>query len=456
MPVMTVREVASACGGRLIATEEEASRQVVGGVTDNRKIEEGNLFFAIVGSRVDAHAFIPQAFAAGAAAVVCEREIEQCAGPLIIVEKTELALAKIAAYYRSLLTIPVIGITGSVGKTSTKEMIASILSEKFRVLKTDGNFNNEIGMPLTLLRIRDHHEVAVVEMGINHFGEMERLSRVAMPDLFVITNIGACHLEFLGDLDGVLKAKTEGLPLLKDKTPVVLNGDDQKLRTLAQDGHIKPLYYGIDSTDGLVYADRITSRGEEGSSFVLHMDKEELDAVVHVPGRHMIMNAMAGALVACELGLSHAQIVSGIAKMQTISGRSNFIHTKELTVIDDCYNANPNSMKASLEVLSNCSGRRIAVLGDMGELGTEEEKLHYEVGAYLADLKLDAVFLSGSLAAALKQGITDHCDIPVFYFADKEALLPKLQSYLEPKDTILVKASHFMGYSQIVDALTKQ
>jgi UDP-N-acetylmuramoyl-tripeptide--D-alanyl-D-alanine ligase len=451
---MTLENVAKACSGRLFVTEEKKNPPVIGGVTDNRQIEEGNLFFAIRGEKTDGHKYAQAAFEAGASAVVLEYVPEDYVGNYILVESTQQALKDIAAYYRSLLTIPVIGIAGSVGKTSTKEMVASVLSQKYKVLKTAGNFNNEIGMPLTLLRIREEHEVAVVEMGINHFGEMERLTKVAVPDLFVMTNIGACHLENLGDLDGVLKAKTEGFPIMKENTPLVINADDEKLYSLREDRHMRPLLYGIEKTEGLAYADEILSQGEAGTDALIHVGGESARVHISVPGKHMVLNALAAACVGKELGLSMQEIADGIEAMRTIAGRSNFLHENGKTVIDDCYNANPASMKASLEVLSHCKGRRIAVLGDMGELGSDERKLHRQVGEFVAGLGLDQVYLCGSLTEEMKEPLFA-ANTKVIYCKEKEALIEALLQDSKKGDTILVKASHFMGFEEVVSALVK-
>lgn len=452
---MTLENVAKACSGRLFVTEEKKNVTVVGGVTDNRQVEEGNLFFAIRGEKTDGHKYAQAAFDAGASAVVLEYLPENYQGNYILVDSTEQALKDIAGYYRSTLQIPIVGIAGSVGKTSTKEMVASVLAQKYKVLKTAGNFNNEIGMPLTLLRIRPEHEVAVIEMGINHFGEMERLTRVALPDLFVMTNIGACHLENLGDLDGVLKAKTEGFPLMKEGTPLVINADDEKLYQLREDRHMKPLLYGIDDREGLAYADEIQSHGEEGTEARLHLAGESKKVQISVPGIHMVRNALAAACVGKELGLTIEEIAAGIEAMCTIAGRSNFLHEKGRTIIDDCYNANPASMKASLEVLSHCKGRKIAVIGDMGELGKEEKELHREVGSFAAALSLDEVYLCGELCQEMREPLLASGTV-VFSYKEKEALIEALLQDVKEKDTILVKASHFMGFDQVVSALTEK
>ena len=232
MKNMTLERITEVCGGVYYGSEADKKKEIAGAVIDSRQVESGYLFIAVKGEKVDGHQFIPQVFEKGALAVLSEQELSEPAGPYIRVESTLGAMKKLAAYYRRSLDIKVVGITGSVGKTTTKEMLASVLSTHFNTLKTLGNFNNELGMPLTLLRLREEHEAAIVEMGISDFGEMTRLTRIAKPDTCVITNIGLCHLEFLKSRDGILKAKTEIFDFLKEDGHVILNGDDDKLVTV--------------------------------------------------------------------------------------------------------------------------------------------------------------------------------------------------------------------------------
>lgn len=462
MKNMTLENIEKACGGRYIGTEAEKKTEVLGVVIDSRQVESGYLFVAIPGEKVDGHKFIPDVFAKGAAAVLSEQQLEDPAGPYILVESTTKALRDLAEYYRKSLDIKVVGITGSVGKTSTKEMIASVLSEKYRVLKTEGNYNNEIGLPLTIFKIRAEHEVAVLEMGISEFGEMHRLATMANPDICVITNIGLCHLENLKTRDGILKAKTESFAHLKKDGIAILNGDDDKLSTIRQVGDQEPVFYGMEEkmeyredAKKSVYATGVENLGLYGMQARIHTPEGERDVRIPIPGEHNVYNALAATAVGLSLGLSLDQISSGILKAKTIGGRTNLLNTGSMTVIDDCYNANPVSMKASIDVLATAEGRKIAVLGDMGELGENEKKLHYEVGEYLAKKEIDVLFCAGELSeeiakAAQKESKT--CE--VYYFKTREALLEQLLPFLKKGDTVLVKASHFMEYPKIVKALT--
>ena len=462
MKNMTLENIEKACGGRYIGTEAEKKTEVLGVVIDSRQVESGYLFVAIPGEKVDGHKFIPDVFAKGAAAVLSEEQLEDPAGPYILVESTTKALRDLAEYYRKSLDIKVVGITGSVGKTSTKEMIASVLSEKYRVLKTEGNYNNEIGLPLTIFKIRAEHEVAVLEMGISEFGEMHRLATMANPDICVITNIGLCHLENLKTRDGILKAKTESFAHLKKDGIAILNGDDDKLSTIRQVGDKEPVFYGMEEkmeyredAKKSVYATGVENLGLYGMQARIHTPEGERDVRIPIPGEHNVYNALAATAVGLSLGLSLDQISSGILKAKTIGGRTNLLNTGSMTVIDDCYNANPVSMKASIDVLATAEGRKIAVLGDMGELGENEKKLHYEVGEYLAKKEIDVLFCAGELSeeiakAAQKESKT--CE--VYYFKTRDALLEQLLPFLKKGDTVLVKASHFMEYPKIVKALT--
>ena len=395
MEYLTLERIAAVCGGTYVGEESKRGLCIQGAVTDSRQIKEGYLFLPVKGERVDGHDFIPSVFAQGALATLTEKPLESCPGPYIQVESCLASLKKIAAYYRSQLSIPIVGITGSVGKTSTKEMIASVLSAKYHVLKTAGNFNNEIGLPLTILRIQKEHEVAVVEMGISEFGEMRRLAEIARPDLCVITNIGTCHLENLGDRDGVLRAKTEVFEHLSPGAAVFLNGDDDKLAGISQAGDTTPLFYGRNGQD--ICMDEVEELGLKGSRANLHTPKGEIRVEIPIPGGHHLYNAMAAAGVGLQLGLTLEEIRTGMGNAKTIAGRSNFIESNGFTIIDDCYNANPMSMKASLDVLKQANGRKVAILGDMGELGSQERQLHYEVGTYAVDAEVDVLICVGSI-----------------------------------------------------------
>lgn len=457
MKELTLAQIAEACGGTLIGGDEAKEYTVTGVEIDSRRVKAGDLFVAIPGEKVDGHKFIPDVLKKGAYALSQQRlDVD---GAYILVEDTVTAMKRLARFYRNTLDIKVVGITGSVGKTSTKEMIASVLGTKFRVHKTQGNFNNGIGLPLTIFQIEKEHQVAVLEMGISEFGEMHELADMAQPDIMVITNIGLCHLENLKTRDGILKAKTESFAHLKPDGVVILNGDDDKLSTVEQVAGRKPVFYGIrgrNLCETSVCADAVTEHGLEGMTAEFHTPQGDMEVFIPIPGEHNIYNALAATCVAEQLGLSMDEIKCGIAAASTISGRTNLIHTKGMTVIDDCYNANPVSMKASLDVLSKAGGRKIAVLGDMGELGEDEKRLHYEVGTYAGTLPIDLLFCVGTLSGKLAEGAKkQNPALTVKHYATREEMTEELLATVKEGDAVLVKASHFMEFPKVVAALTE-
>ncbi len=462
MKGMSIQAIAKACNGivydgsgKVMDGSVSCLLQEVKGVElDSRKLQEGYLFVATKGERVDGHSFIGQAFEKGCYAVVCERLPENAAGTCIVVEDSFKALQDIAAYYREQLSVKVVGITGSVGKTSTKEVIASVLSEKYKVLKTEGNFNNEIGLPLTVLKIRDEHEVAVLEMGINHFGEMHRLSRIAKPDICVITNIGQCHLEFLIDRDGILRAKSEIFDYMNPEGVVCLNGDDDKLITVEKVHGKRPVFFGKGSACD-IQAKNVENLGLEGSKadvFEKNTAQEGEDSYsirLYMPGEHMVSNGLAAIAVGRALNLSKEEMVNGIAKAGSVDGRSNIIRDDKLTVIDDCYNANPVSMKAAIELLESATTKRVALLGDMFELGEQEKQLHRSVGEFLASKNIEKVICIGELAKEIYEGAKAG-SAECFWYANKKELTDNIRQLIEKGDTVLIKASHGMGFAELV------
>ena len=456
---MTLANIAAACGGIYHGKEEDRNKEVLSITTDSRKAEPGSLFIAIRGERVDGHDFVDSVFEKGAICVLSEQELPEAEGNYILTASTLQAIKDLAEFYRQQLSVRVVGITGSVGKTSTKEMIASVLSEKYKVLKTLGNFNNELGLPLTVFRLTEEDEVAVLEMGISDFGEMTRLAKIAKPDTCVITNIGTCHLENLGDRDGVLKAKTEIFKYVKKN--IVLNGDDDKLSTVKEYNGIRPVFFG-NGENASVTCENVESRGLKGMSCDICLkgkmaengEFQKFHVDIPMPGRHMVSNALSAAAIGRLYGLNAEQIKKGIESLEPVSGRFNMIETDKFLIVDDCYNANPMSMKASLDVLQDGLGRRVAILGDMGELGTDEVALHEGVGVHAGHCKIDACICVGPLAAHIaKKASETNPDLTVIQENDLESLLKNLNTYVKKGDTILVKASHFMKFENVVKAL---
>ena len=443
MKPITLQEVAKACGGELHGDPDITITSIV---TDSRKAGEGSLFAAIKGARADGHKFIPAVAEQGAVCALCE-QAPQADIAYILVESTLVALKGVAEYYRSLFTIPFIGVTGSVGKTSTKEFISAVLSQKYRVHKTSGNFNNELGVPITLFGLEEYHEVAVIEMGISGFGEMTRLSKMVRPDIAVITNIGYCHLENLGDRDGVLRAKTEMFQYMKGNGTIILCHDDDKLRTVTDYHGIKPIFYGTGNDE--YRAENITEKGLDGIGCTLIHSDTRIDVTIPTMGRHNVLNALCAMAVGMKLGLTPDEIKRGLESFENVGSRNRIIKTGEYTIIDDCYNANPTSTKAGLDTLAKLGGRRVAVLGDMKELGTEELALHREIGAYAKEIGIDVLVAVGPLSEATAEGFGEGA----YYYQDVERCIDRLKRRLHPGDAVLVKASHSMQFERIVEAL---
>ncbi len=463
MKNMTLENIAKACGGMLYGMQKaETAMEAACVVIDSRKIEKGGIFIATKGERVDGHDFILQVAEKGALGVVCEKEPENTDIPYILVKDSFAALKQIAEFYRQQLTIPVIGITGSVGKTSTKEMIASVLSQGFQVLKTEGNFNNEVGLPITLLRIRKEHEAAVVEMGISDFGEMHRLSKMAKPDICVITNIGQCHLENLGTREGILKAKSEIFDFMNPDGHIFVNGDDDMLIKVKAKGSYAPVHFGMEPSNE-VFAGDVMNKGLFGSRAVIHIGMEVFPVEIPLPGGHMVYNALAAAAVGKCLGLTRQQIQKGIAQVEAVGGRSHVMALPSYTVIDDCYNANPVSMKAAIDLLTMALGRKVAVLGDMFELGQRECELHGEIGAYAVEKEIDVLLCVGTLSKHMYEEACSGAagqlaaarQKEIYYFETRDEMLAKLKGILKARDSILVKASHGMHFEKVVEYLEK-
>lgn len=452
MKNLSLQNIAMACNGQLFCNSSDQNKEVSEIVTDNRKVTEESLFIAITGKRVDGHDFINAAFDSGALCVISEKEF-MVEKPYILVSNSLQAIKDIAKFYISGLDIKVVGITGSVGKTSTKEMIYSVLSEKYSVLKTEGNFNNELGLPLTIFRLREQHQIAVLEMGISDFGEMKRLSEICKPDVAVITNIGLCHLENLKSRDGILKAKTEMFENLKKGAKIVLNGDDDKLSSIQKFNEIIPEFYHVKNVaHANIYADSIVNDGIKGINCSLHYHGSNIPVKINIPGDHMVYNALAALTVGKIFHLSDEDIKNGIEKIMPVKGRNNILDIKGLTVIDDCYNANPISMKASIDVLEYANTRKVAILGDMFELGENENQLHESIGKYLLSKNIDIIVFVGSLMNyAYLNLLHSETDKKLYYFETMDLLFTEIERIVQPNDTILVKASNGMKFTKIVD-----
>ena len=434
---MTIFSAARAAGGRVAGCGQDAP--LSGGVIDSREAGPGLMFCALPGERADGHEYMRSALEKGAACCLATHVPEGVTGPVILVDDVRSAMAKIAGECRDKLDIPVVGITGSSGKTTAKEMCAAVLSQKYNTLKTEKNFNNELGVPLTLFRIGPEHGAAVVELGINHFGEMGRLGAMAKPDIAVYTLIGRSHLEALGDLDGVLRAKGELVEHMPPDGLLIVNGDDEKLA--AWRPARRKLTFGLGEgcdVRGVGFA----PRGAKGSALTVLAGERRIELFLPAYGRHLAYASLAAAAVGIELGLSDGQIAAGAADYAPVGRRARIIETPSLTVIDDCYNANPDSVKMAIASAGALGGRLVCILGDMLELGEQSEQMHREVGE--AARAAGALLLTAGERSAAMGG--EH-------FASKAELISALPRLLKRGDRVLVKASHSMAFEEISDAL---
>lgn len=457
MEAITVRDLLTAVGGTLIGPETSLDRTVSGVDTDSRDIHPGSLFLPLVGERFDGHAYIGSALEAGAAGCLTAREPEryQEGRFYIRVEDTQRALRDLAFWYKEQFRIPFVGVTGSVGKTTAKDMIASVLSVKYKVLKTEGNFNNNVGLPLTLLRLDRSVQIGVVEMGMDRLGEIDYLGDIVRPEVGVITNIGDAHIERLGSRENIFRAKCELLPhIRKENGLLVLNGDDALLSTLRGRTPVPAVFCG--SGEGLEY--RAQSASSDGlDSLRSRLTTPAMDREVCIPalGSHMIYPTLIAAAVGEHFGLTADEIEQGIARFVPTRMRMNLVQRGNgITILDDTYNANPQSMRAAVEVLSSARGAyKVAVLGDMFELGPLAPALHAGVGDYLGKAGIDCLVAVGELARHIHDA-AQAAGVPECYYCPTKAeARPVLDGVVRPHATILVKASRGMALEELVDYL---
>ena len=442
---MTISRAAAVCGGR-ICGEGDFDAELGSVVIDSRAVSAGDFFVAYKGERVDGHDYISAAFDRGAVCCLAQRVPEGETRPILLVPDVQAALEQICAEYRRDLRLPVIGITGSVGKTSAKEMISAVLSQRMNILKTDKNLNNQIGVPMTISRIRPEHQAAEVEMGISGFGEMSVLAQIARPDMAVFTLIGHAHLEFLHDLDGVLRAKTEMLDFMADDAPVLINGDDEKLRGLQC--RQKKISFGLGENCD-VRAENIRL-GESGETFCdIVYGERRIPVEIRAYGRHMIYAALEGAAVGLLMGLSDGEIVKGVASFETVGRRAAVCDTGFVTLIDDSYNANPDSVKCGIDSLMKMPGRHVCILGDMLELGEGSGEMHFDVGRYAGEKGAELVLTSGPLSKETCRGAGERGR----HFSTREELIAALPGLIQKGDKVLVKASLGSRFDQISEAL---
>ncbi|MFB6467369.1 UDP-N-acetylmuramoyl-tripeptide--D-alanyl-D-alanine ligase [Cytobacillus sp. Hz8] len=437
------------------------SNLVVHGVCiDSRKIDKGNLFIPLKGEKMDGHRFVEAAIEDGAAAALWQKDVPNPPThlPILIVEDTEKALQELARSYRNQLNVKVVGITGSNGKTTTKDMAASLLSLKYKVQKTEGNFNNHIGLPLTVLSLNEDTEIAVLEMGMSAKGEIEFLSNLGRPDLVVITNIGESHLQDLGSRESIADAKTEILSGLRENGIIIYNGDEPLLKERLQKyGHKWEIHTFGRNAGNTLYPTHM-EQNNGGSLFTINQS----NSVFNLPvlGGHNILNALAAMLVAHSFQIPFEDMNEGLKELKLTNMRMELVEgEKGERIINDAYNASPTSMRAAIELVSNLTGftNRILVLGDMLELGPNEEKFHFEIGQSLNPQKINYVFTYGKLGKYIADGAkTSLKSERVFHFTDKSTLSAKIREYTNAQTLILVKASRGMRLEEVVHTLMKK
>lgn len=455
--ILNLKQAAQACGGVLKnCSPDEIVKSVI---TDSRAPEDGCVFIALKGERFDGRRFVRDAVEGGAVCCIVQDESGLEDMPLMVVEDSAAALRDLAAYYREQFDIPVVAVTGSVGKTSTKDMVHSVLSQEFRTLCTSGNFNNEIGLPLTVFRLAQEDRLMVLEMGMSAFGEISRLTRIAKPDTAIITNIGLAHVEHLGSQENIRKAKLEILEGLTPDGALFLNGDDALLWELSGTLPYEVLYYGIENPNCDLVAKDVQLYSDS-SDFKVKIEGKDYQFSVRVPGEHQVYNALAAILTGIRYSIPIEKIIQGVRGFVPSGMRQNVIELPCYTMIKDCYNASPVSMKSGLDVLartaSGRNGRKVAILGDMLELGEFSEQAHRDIGKLVCDFRVNCLVTVGEMAkniadSAVERGFNASC---AYVFYNNESAKENLAGILQPGDTILLKASRGMKLEELADYIT--
>ncbi|MBC7959961.1 MAG: UDP-N-acetylmuramoyl-tripeptide--D-alanyl-D-alanine ligase [Vallitaleaceae bacterium] len=449
MKGLYLQEIIDAVAGKYVDPFENILVHNVN--TDSRKIQSGDLYIALEGENFDGHDFVEAAFLNGAVAAILSKPVDFDGNhPVILVENTLNALQQLASFYRDKLAKPVIAVTGSVGKTSTKDMIASILSSKFDVHKTLANYNNHIGLPLTLLALEENHDVVVVEMGMRGLGEISELTHIAKPDIALITNIGLSHIERLGTQENILKAKLEILEGIKVGGLSIINMNDPLLAEIKNEITSRMVTIGVD-VEADYLATKVTDFGEKGVGFLLVFEGKKYEVLIPAVGKHNVLNALFGVACGRELGMSPEEIISGISNYQSGKMRLDILDLDGIKFINDSYNASPDSMRAGIQVLSSLAsnGRSIAILGNMFELGHMSKQAHYEVGKMCVDYGIHFSAVIGENAVDMARGIDN--DEKSKVFETHEAIVKYMKKYLEKGDVVLIKGSRGMKMERVLE-----
>jgi UDP-N-acetylmuramoyl-tripeptide--D-alanyl-D-alanine ligase len=448
---LTLEEIVKAINGNFITTNKNEHFEKVS--TDTRKIEKDSIFFALRGENFNGNNYIKEAIDKGASVCIVDENRKEFLGyeaNIIKVEDSKKALQKLAKYYREKLGLKVIGITGSNGKTSSKDILAAILGEKYTVFKTKGNFNNDIGLPLMILELDRTLDIAVLEMGMSNLNEIHLLADIARPDIAIITNIGLSHIENLKTRENILKAKMEIVDYFNEANTLIVNGDDDLLNSIANVNY-KIIKTGLDASNNITAENLILLK--DHSEFEIKFEGQEAFFELPMLGKHSVQNCLLCIAAGNLLGLSLDEMKNGFKNIQSTSMRLEIIETNKFTIVNDCYNASPSSMKAAIDVMKNIDGcRKIAILGTMRELGDESINSHIDIGVYAKNNGIDLLLCCGEYSDGFKTGFSDEgCRV----FQSKEQLNKALEELIKEKDVVLVKASRSMKFEEIVNELKK-
>ena len=452
MEQITVQEIIAATGGQLISGNKETTVKTVS--IDSREILTETLFVALKGEKSDGHDYILKAFENGAVAAISEKRIDS-ENAVILVEDSSKALGDIAKFYKKKFNIKTVAVTGSVGKTTTKDMLSAVMNMQYHTLKTEGNFNNELGLPLTVLKLNRNHEAAVFEMGMSAFGEISYLANIARPDVAIITNIGMSHIENLGSQEGIFKAKTEICEYFNKDSLLIVNGDDKYLQTAKDFKDFKVITCGIEN-DCDYQARDIENLGLEGTKFSVDIYEREYRIHVKTPGVHNVYNALAAIACGVHYNIGPNKIIEGIENFSLTAMRMSVEKAGTLTIINDCYNSSPDSVKAALKVLSTQNTRKVAILGDILEMGDFAKDAHYEIGNAVGESKVDVLLTAGNNAQFIAEAARNNGVPEGMSFNTTEELVLNVSKFIKDGDTILIKASRGMHFEKVVERITEE
>ena len=449
---LTLREIAKATNGKIISGDSELEINSVS--IDSREVGLNTLFIPLKGEKADGHDYIENAFSKDAVAVISEKEVKADKNKgVILVENTSLALGGISKYYKSLFNIKTVAVTGSVGKTTTKDMLSSVMGMQYYTLKTEGNYNNEIGLPLTALRLNENHEAAVFEMGMSAFGEIEYLADIVRPEVGIITNIGMSHIENLGSQEGIYKAKTEICKFFNKDSVLIVNGDDKFLRKTKEFEGFRVITCGIENKDCDYLAYDIENLGLDGTRFKTKLYGGEHTIHIKVPGVHNIYNALISAACGVHYKIGPRQIIEGIENFSLTKMRMSVEKAGSVTIINDCYNSSPDSVNAALKVLATQNTRKVAVLGDILEMGDFAKDAHTKIGEEVTNMGIDLLVTVGDNAKFIASGAKAMGAENIIAFSKTEDAKEKISGFIKENDSVLIKASRGMHFEVLTEKI---